>query len=147
MTMEVELAPMIDNKADAGSDWFFCDGCLAYHPPEYRAEYHSDYRKYCYFALAVIRDEELPVDDTPLSSISYAQDIDDTAVKLSNPIETTCPDTSMPVNLTRKNRALRKDLPEDEIIDSTEPYRVLAEKYGVSRTTILNIKKGQRVLV
>jgi len=49
--------------------------------------------------------------------------------------------------VTKKNGRPRVGLPEDEIIKSSEPSRVLAEKYGVSHTTITRIRKGQRVLV
>lgn len=149
MATEVKLAPMVDNKTDAGQDWFFCDGCLAYHPPEYRAEYQStsEYKNFCSFAVAVIRDGDLPVSDTPLESISQAWDIDEKAVTLSSLTDSTCDDDSVPVNVTRKQRALRKELPEDGILASKESGEVLAKKYGVSKMTISRIRRGQRVLV
>jgi len=49
--------------------------------------------------------------------------------------------------VTKKNGRPRVGLPEDEILKSSSPSRVLAEKYGVSHTTITRIRKGQRVLV
>jgi len=145
--MVTEVPPMVDNKVNAGPDWFFCDGCLAYHAPEYRGEFQSNYKKYCHFALAVIREEEKPVDDIPLSSISHAQDIDEKAVTLSSPIDSTLDNNSETVNVTRQQRSLRKDLPEEEIIKSTESGQVLAERYGVTRMTISRIRRGQRVLI
>ena len=149
MVTEVKLAPMIDNKADAGQDWFLCDGCLSYHPPEYRAEYHSnsEYKKFCHFALAIIQGEEIPVIDTPLPSISHTQDIDETAVTLSSPTDSTTPTDSTPVNVTRQTRSLRKELPEDEIINSTENGEILAKRFGVTRMTISRIRRGQRILI
>ena len=149
MPTEVKLAPMIDNKADAPDNWFLCDGCLSYHPPEYRAEYQSndEYKKFCHFAAAIIRGEEIPVIATPLSSISQAQDIDEKAVTLSPPTDSTCDDISTPVNVTRKNRSLRIELPEDEIRNSTESGEALAKRFSVTRMTISRIRRGQRVLV
>ena len=148
MVTDIKLAPMIDNKADAPDGWFLCDGCLAYHPPEYRAEYHSnsEYKKFCHFALAVIQGEEIPVTDTPPASISHAQDIDETAVTLSSPTDSTTPTDSTPVNVTKQQRSLRKELPEDEIINSTESGPVLAERYHTTKMTISRIRRGQRVL-
>ena len=99
MAMEVKVPPMVDRKEDAGLDWFLCDGCLAYHPPEYRGNYESDYKKYCHFALSIIRGEENRADDTQQSSISQSHDIDDEAVTLTSPIETTCLVDSEPVQL------------------------------------------------
>ena len=149
MATEIKLAPMIDNKADAPDNWFLCDGCLSYHPPDYRAEYHSnsEYKKFCHFALAVIQGEEIPVSDTPLQSISHAQDIDETGVTLSSPTDSTTPTDSTPVNVTRQTRSLRKELPEEEIRNSTESGEILAKQYGVTRMTISRIRRGQRVLV
>ena len=153
MVTEVKLAPMIDNKADAGQDWFLCDGCLSYHPPEYRAEYHSnsEYKKFCHFALAIIQGEEIPVSDTPLPSISHAQDIDGTAVTLSSPTDSTTPTDSTPVNVTRKTRSLRKELPEEEIRNSTDSGPVLAQRYNTTKMTISRIRRkvrqGQMVLI
>ena len=149
MATEVKLAPMVDHKEDAGPDWFFCDGCLAYHPPEYKAEYQSndEYKNFCFFAVAIVRGEEIPVDDTPLSSIYQAQDINEKAVTLNSPIDSTCDTDSMPVNVTKKNRSLRKELPEEEIINSNESGEALAKRFGVTRMTISRIRRGQRVLV
>ena len=149
MATEIKLAPMIDNKADAGPDDFLCDGCLAYHPPEYRAKYHSnsEYKKFCHFALAIIQGEEISVSDTPLQSISHTQDIDETAVTLSSPTDSTTPTDSTPVNVTRQTRSLRKELPEEEIINSTESGEILAKRFGVTRMTISRIRRGQRVLI
>ena len=149
MVVEVKLAPMIENKADAPDGWFLCDGCLAYHPPGYRAEYHSssEYKKFCRFAVAIIQGEEIPVSDTPLQSISHTQDINEDSVTLTSPIETTCDNDSMPVNVTKKNRSLRKELPEEEIMNSTDSGEVLAQRFGVTRMTISRIRRGQRVLV
>ena len=117
---------------------------------------------------------EKPVSDPPLTSISHAQDIDEELKFTTPPIDSTCDVVSTPVKFTkrenppdrnpagagglttgddnslyhtRKNRALRKDLPEDEILASTEPCRVLADRYGVSAQTISKIKRGQRVLI
>ena len=144
----VALAPMIENKADAPEGWFLCDGCLAYHPPEYRAEYYSssEYKKFCRFAVAIIQGEEIPVSDTPLQSISHAQDIDEKPVTLTSPIETTCDNDSVPVNVTKKNRSLRLDLPEEEIRNSTESGVVLARRYDTNKMMISRIRRGQRVL-
>lgn len=177
MATEVKLAPMIDNKADAGSDWFFCDGCLSYHPPEYQ----SRNKRYCNFAFSIVQDKEFPVEDDagwlekPITdllpaSILQAWEIEDAALKRLYSRKPT-PRKSLkakshkkssavvksrrggraviknPLNFTGKNRALRKDLPEDEIRKSTEPSRILAERYGVSHTLIANIRKGQRILV
>ena len=153
MAVEVKLAPMIDNKADAGPDWFLCDGCLSYHPPEYRAEYHSnsEYKKFCHFALAIIQGEEIPVSDTPPEPISHTQDINEDSVTLTSPIETTCDNDSVPVNVTKKNRSLRKELPEEEIRNSTESGEVLAIRYDTTRMTISRIRRkvrqGQMVLI
>ena len=147
--MEVKLAPMIENKADAPDGWFFCDGCLAYHPPEYRVEYQSssEYKKFCHFAVAIIREVELAVSDTPLQSISHTQDINEDSVTLTSPIETTCDNDSVPVNVTKKNRSLRKELPEEEIRNSTESGVVLAQRYDTTKMTISRIRRGQRVLM
>ena len=147
--MEVKLAPMIENKADAPDGWFFCDGCLAYHPPADRAEYQStsEYKKFCHFARAVIQGEEIPASDTPPASISQAWNIDEKPVTLTSPIETTCDNDSVPVNVTRKNRSLRKELPEEEIRNSTESGPVLAIRYDTTKMTISRIRRRQRVLV
>ena len=87
------------------------------------------------------------VTDTRPASISHAQDINDTPVTLTSPIETTCDNDSVPVNVTRKNRSLRKELPEEEIRNSTESGPVLAIRYDTTKMTISRIRRGQRVLV
>jgi len=145
----VALAPMIDNKVDAPDGWFLCDGCLAYHPPEYKAEYQSNdkYKNFCHFAAAVVRGEEISVSDTPPASISQAWNIDEKPVTLTSPIESTCDTDSMPVNVTRKNRSLRIELPEEEIRNSTESGVVLARRYDTTKMTISRIRRGQRVLM
>ena len=145
----VALAPMIDNKVDAPDGWFLCDGCLAYHPPEYKAEYQSNdkYKNFCHFAAAVVRGEEISVSDTPPASISQAWNIDEKPVTLTSPIESTCDTDSMPVNVTRKNRSLRIELPEEEIRNSTESGVVLAQRYDTTKMTISRIRRGQRVLM
>ena len=146
--MEVKLAPMIENKADAPDGWFLCDGCLAYHPPQYRAEYHSssEYKKFCRFAVAIIQGEEIPVSDTPPEPISQAWNIDEKPVTLTSPIETTCDNDSVLVNVTKKNRSLRIELPEEEIRNSTESGAVLAIRYDTNKMMISRIRRGQRVL-
>ena len=147
MAIKINVPPMVDNKTDAGSDWFFCHACLAYHPPEYL----SRDARYCEFALRIIQDKEVAVDEPvsdPLpASISQACDIDEKPVTLTDWCDSTCDNNSTPVNVTRQKRSLRKELPEDEIIKSAENGAVLAERYSVSKMTISRIRRGQRVLV
>ena len=123
--------------------FFFCQACFDTMPIKYR----SKNKKYCMDCHESMTSDDYRVDDLAPASISQAQDIDEEAVKLSDPIETTSFDGSTPVNFTRKSRTLRKELPEDEILASTETSRILANRYGVSHTTIANIRRGQRVLV
>ena len=88
MATEVKLPPMVDHKADAGPDWFFCEGCLAYHAPEYQ----SRNKRFCKFAFLVVQDKEVPGDDEPgwlekpitdllPASILQAWKIEDVALK------------------------------------------------------------------
>jgi len=177
MVTEIKIPPMADHKADAGPDWFFCDGCLAYHPPEYQ----SRNKRYCKFAFSIVQDKESPVDDEkdwldkPITdllpaSILQAWEIEDAAlerlysrkptprkkIKAKLPVKNkvkstsrrvTSPEIENQLNVTRQQRSLRKELPEDEIVKSTESGEALAKRYGVTRMTISRIRRGQRVLV
>lgn len=95
----------------------------------------------------IIEKPKKPTTDTPPASISQAWNIDEKAVTLSYTIDSTCETDSEPVNVTKKPRSLRKELPEEEIINSTESGEVLAKRFGVTRMTISRIRRGQRVLV
>lgn len=172
-----KVPPMVDNQVDAGPDWFFCDGCLAYHAPEYQ----SRNKRFCKFAFSIVQDKEVPVDDDPgwlekpitdllPASILQAWKIEDKALERlysrkptprkvskakshkSNFTKRTSRRVTSPrienqLNVTKKNRKLRVKLPEEEIINSTESGQVLADRYGVTRMTISRIRRGQRILV
>lgn len=155
MSIEVKLAPMVDHRSEAGPDWFLCDGCLAYHPPEYRAEYqsNSEYKKFCFFAVAVIRDEEIPDSDTLPASIYQAQDIDVQSFVTEGLTDSTCQNIVTPEKQTIVTIGRPKaDLPVDKImelhrdgISSRNIVTLLGLK--TSYRTVARVIEGQQVLV
>ena len=176
MATEVKLAPMIENKVDAGPDDFFCNGCLAYHPPDFQ----SRDKEYCKFAFSIIhnkrsiiKDEpgwlDKPITDLLPASLLQAWEIEDKALerlysrkptphkvikrKSTNNISTkntsrrvTSPVIKNQLNVTKKNRSLRIELPEEEIRNSTESGAVLALRYDTNKMMISRIRRGQRIL-
>jgi len=151
--MVTEVPPMVDNKVNAGPDWFFCDGCLAYHAPEYRGEFQSNYKKYCHFALSVIREEEKPVDDIPVLYDSLPPEHSLQTFVTKSPTdsmsETFVTDEKQDIAVMGRPKA---DLPIDEIMElhrSGTSSRNIVMLLGlkVSYRTVARVIEGQGVLV
>lgn len=169
-TKENEIPPVIDNKSDAGPDYFFCQACLGYHSPEYRSkkdfvhtkiENRSDSLKgrkvkqayvVCKWSYDEMTGKHLniddevpdwnkPVSDTPPASIPQARNIDEEP-----------PEPKKQGNPTRSifGTAKTRGRPRKNIfinIDSSKTCEELAEELGVSPMTISRRRREAQAIL
>lgn len=144
--------PIIDNKSEAGPDYFFCQLCLGYHAPEQKSKRDFVYNHHHYICCTwqyenmkneKAVDTEIWDPTNLLEPVTTGHQIDENLMHNSSTKKTISTVIQKPKKRGRPQKSI-----SPSILESSKTQEQLAEECRVSQSTISRrIKDAQGVLL